>query len=39
VSDEKDYPDSKVFTKNKSNMNKLNAARERIKRGKQKGKK
>ena len=30
VSDEKDYPNSKVFTKNRSNMNKLNAARENI---------
>jgi hypothetical protein len=30
VSDEKDYPNSEVFTKNRSNMNKLNAARENI---------
>jgi hypothetical protein len=39
VSNEKDYPNSKVFAKNRSNMNKLNAARERIGRGKQKGEK
>ena len=32
VSDEKDYPNSKVFTKNRSNMNKLNAARKRFER-------
>ena len=30
VSDEKDYPNSEVFMKNRSNMNKLNAARENI---------
>ncbi len=37
VSDEKDYLNSKVFTKNKSNLNKLNEAREKIARKKQKG--
>jgi hypothetical protein len=37
VSDEKDYPNSKVFTKNRSNMNKLNAARERLRSRKTKG--
>ena len=34
VSNEKDYPNSKVFTKNRSNMNKLNAVRENIEGGK-----
>jgi len=38
VSDEKDYPNSTVFTKNRSNMNKLNAARERIERGNKRAK-
>ena len=34
VSDENDYPNSKVFTKNRSNMNKLHKARENIEGGK-----
>ena len=29
VSDEKDYPNNMVFTKNKANMDKLNAARKK----------
>lgn len=34
MSDERDYPNSEVFTKNRTKMNKLNAARENIEGGK-----